>query len=105
MFLGYKSNLGSFLIISTDFGSRCLVCSQQENFLNQSYQKLQYRSTATSLINTKLLHFNTNLKINFTSGPDFNLKSAHYCYLPNVSLFFFVLDICVNKKHLNNKLL
>ena len=25
--------------------------------------------------------------INFTSGPDFNLKSAHYCYLPNVSLF------------------
>ena len=56
MFLGYKSNLGSFLIISTDFGSRCLVRSQQENFLNQSYQKLQYRSTATNLLNTKLLH-------------------------------------------------
>ena len=31
--------------------------------------------------------------INFTSGTNFNLKSAHYCYLPNVSLFF-ILDSC-----------
>ena len=54
--LAYKLNLGSLLIISTVFGSRCLVHSQHKNFLNQSYQKLLYRSTATSIINTKLLH-------------------------------------------------
>ena len=86
------------------FGSRFLVHSQQKNFLNQSYQKLHYRPTATSIINTKLLHiFLTQLVITFTSGSDFNLKRAHY-YLPNVS-FFFILDSCVNKKHLINKLL
>ena len=29
--------------------------------------------------------------MNFTSGPEFNLKSAHYYYLPNLDLFF-ILD-------------
>ena len=38
------------------FWSCCLVHSQKENFLNQSFQKLHYRPTATSIINTKLLH-------------------------------------------------
>ena len=56
MFLDYKLNLRFRLIISTVFGSRCLVHIQQENFLNQSYQKLRYRPTATSVINIKLLH-------------------------------------------------
>ena len=56
MFLDYKSNLKSLLVISTVFGSRCLVHSQQENFLNQTYQKLHYRPTATSIINTKSLN-------------------------------------------------
>ena len=36
--------------------SYCLVHSQQEKFLNQSYQKMHRRPTATSRINTKLLH-------------------------------------------------
>ena len=44
------------LVISTVFGSCCLVHGQQENFLHQSYQKLHYKTTATSIINTKLLH-------------------------------------------------
>ena len=38
MFLDYKSNLRSLLILSTVFGSRSLVHIQQENFLNQSHQ-------------------------------------------------------------------
>ena len=54
--LDYKVEPMIPLVISTVFGSRCLVHSQQENFLHQSYQKLHYRSTATSIINTKLLH-------------------------------------------------
>ena len=84
------------MIISTVYGSCCLVHSQQENFLHQSYQKLRYRPTATNIINTKLLHI--FLIINFTSGPDFNLKSAHYCYRPNFSLFFFYSkQLCVQK--------
>ena len=70
------------------FWSCCLVHSQQENFLNQCHQKLHYRPSATSIINTKVLHFFSNLIINFISGSNFKLESAHYSYLPNVSLFF-----------------
>ena len=94
MFLDYKSNLWSLLILSTVFGSRSLVHSQQENFSNQSHQKLHYWPTATSIINTKLLHIFVNWLINFTSGSDFNLKRAHYCYLPNVSFFLYSRQLC-----------
>ena len=51
-----------------------------------------------------MIAYFSNLIIDFTSGPDFNLKSAHYYYLPNVSIFFYSSS-SVNKKHLNNKLL
>ena len=59
------------------------------------FQRLYISGTMQNII-----AYFSNLFINFSSGSDFNLKSAHYCYLPSVSFFFLFKTAVLTKSNL-----